>query len=282
MRKYFLFLFFCSIINISSDYVSAQRDSSLVFLPDSRIYPVIFLDPLECQVMGGSYFLFQKNEDNSLYSTVNLGFSKPVFGGSGRNISWELNFGTAIFSQFDLIRKEDGTYLAGLINNDFKLSGDLAVRTGNNLFRLRTFHISSHFGDDYLQRNSDTLTNDKTVNYEQADLTYLRMYGNNYWYAGAGYIYTVYVYRERFSFQSGGLMNFRESKQVSYFAGFDVKLLEENSFNPDIRTALGINLKRKNRSLVKIWAEYYSGRVPYSTIEYGRINWIGAALALNL
>jgi hypothetical protein len=282
MRSYYLFLLFLSVISIYPVSASAQKDSSLIFFPESRLYPVAFLDPLECQIMGGSYFLFQGNGDNSLFSTVNLGFSMPVFGGSGRNIFWEFNFGTAIFSQFDLIRKDDGTFLAGLINNDFKLSGDISVREGNNLLRLRTLHISSHLGDDYLQRHGDSVTNDKTVNYEQADLTYLKMYGNNYWYAGAGYIYTIHVFRERFSLQTGGLMNFRESKLLGYFAGVDIKFLEENRFNPDIRAAFGFNLKRKNEPLIRIWAEYYSGCVPYSTIEYGRINWLGAAMSIAL
>lgn len=113
-------------------------------------------------------------------------------------------------------------------------------------------------------------------------MTFMKMFGNNYWYAGAGYIYTMYVFRERLSFQTGGLINFRESKQVSYFAGLDVKLLEENRFNPDVRTAIGINLKRRDDPLIRIWVEYYSGRVPYSTIEYGRVNWLGAAMAIVL
>lgn len=282
MRKYFLFLFFYTVFNISSDYVSAQTDSTLVFFPETRIYPVVFLDPLECQIMGGSYFLFSPENNTSLYSTVNMGFNKPVFGKKGEKISWELNFGTAIFSQFDLIKENDGTYLAGLMNNDFKLSGDLSLRLRNNLLRLRTFHISSHLGDDYLQRHNDTLTNDKTVNYEQVDLTYMRMYGNNYWYAGTGYIYTINVFRERFSLQGGGVINFRKAKPVSYFSGLDVKSLAENDFYPDIRTASGISINRKSEPLLRIWAEYYSGRLPYSTIDYGRVNWFGMAMVLNI
>lgn len=282
MRKYFLFLFFYTVINISSDYVSAQTDSSLVFFPETRIYPVVFLDPLECQIMGGSYFLFSPENNTSLYSTVNLGFSKPVMSKAGKKLLWELNFGTAIFSQFDLIKEDDGTYLAGLMNSDFKLSGDLSFRLKKNLLRLRTFHISSHLGDDYLQRHNDTLTNDKTVNYEQVDLTYMRMYGNDFWYAGTGYIYTIHVFRERFSLQGGGIINFRNGRSVNYFSGLDIKSLAENDFYPDIRTALGISFNRKSEPLLRIWAEYYSGRLPYSTIDYGRINWVGAAIALTL
>jgi hypothetical protein len=282
MRKQFSLLFFLLFITNSSEAFSDQGDSTIAFLPDNRIYPVIYLDPLECQIMGGSYFLNQSGKDLSLYSTVNLGFSIPVFAGKGEKISWEVNFGTAVFSQFDLIKKDDGTPLAGLMNNDFKLSGDITIRKYKNLLRLRTFHLSSHLGDDYLLRYSDTLTNDKSANYEQADLTYLRLSGNNYWYAGAGYIYTVHVFRERFSIQAGGILNFRDENRVSYFTGLDIKILAENDFYPDIRTAFGINLNMKSEPLIRIWAEYYSGRLPYSTIDYGRVNWFGLAMALNI
>ncbi len=282
MRKYRLTLLLITGINISSNVLSGQKDSTMVFLPESRIYPVIFLDPLECQIMGGSYLLFRKDYDLSLYSTSNMGFNRPVLAKYGNNISWELNFGTAIFSQFDLIKKDDGTYLAGLINNDFKLTGDITVRMKNNLLRLRTFHFSSHLGDDYLQRYSDTLTNDKSANYEQADLTYLVMYGNNYWYAGTGWIYTIHLFRERLSFHAGGLLNFRESKPVSYFTGLDIKILQENNFYPDVRTAIGISFNRRKEPLIRLWAEYYSGQLPYSTIDYGRVNWLGLAMAFNI
>ena len=262
--------------------LSAQQDSAFQVLPENRLWPVMHLDPLECQVMGGSYILSGYGSASSLYSTVNLGFSKPVFAGRLESFDWEFNFGTAIFSQFDLVKREDGVFLAGLMNNDFKLSGDLAVRRGQNLLRLRTFHISSHLGDDFILRHPDTLRNDKTVNYEQADLTYMRMKGNNYLYAGAGWIYTIYAFRERLSFQAGGIMNFREEHPVSLFSGADIKILSENDFNPDIRAVYGVCFRKKAAPLIRIWLEFYSGRLPYSTIDYGKVNWFGAAMAVAL
>jgi len=281
MEKYILsfFLFIC--INSLSDATSYQKDSTLNFIPDNRIFPAIFLDPLECQIMGGSYFLIRDDRDLSLYSTVNLGFNKPVLGKQGENISWEFNFGAAVFSQFDLIKEDNGSYLAGLMNTDFKLSGDYTIQKKNNIMRLRIFHISSHLGDDYIQRNQDTLVNDKSVNYEQIDLTYLRKFGNSFFYAGTGYIYTINVFRARLSFQGGGLLNFGKPGSVNLFTGMDLKLLAENDFKPDIKTAIGVSFNRRSESLIRIWLEYYSGQLPYSTIEYGRVNWFGMALRLN-
>ena len=280
-NRYILLVLLSLSCCLSSGAIPTGRDSTISFLPEKRIYPSVFLDPLECQMMGGSYLLNRKGSSQSLYSTVNMGFARPVLAKHGEKISWELNFGVAMFSQFDLIKKRDDSYLAGLLNTDFKISADYAISENDNILRLRIFHISSHLGDDYMQRHADTLVNDKSVNYEQADVTYMRKFRHGYIYAGAGMIYTKYVFRERFSIQAGGLMNFRETGSVNLFTGADVKLLEENSFSPDIRAAFGINFNRKTVPLMRIWAEYYSGRLPYSTIDYGRVNWFGLAMSFS-
>jgi hypothetical protein len=283
MRKYLLPILLFLSSGISFGAVSAvESDSTLTFLPARRIFPSIFLDPLECQMMGGSCLLKRKAGDMSLYSTVNMGFSRPVLAKHGENLSWEFNFGVAEFSQFDLIKKDDKSYLAGLMNTDFKLSAEYSVSVRNNIFRIRTFHISSHLGDDYLQRHADTLLNDKSVNYEQADLIYMRKFSDGYVYGGAGLIYTKYVFRERFSLQAGGLFNIRSRRQVNIFMGADLKSLQENCFIPDVRAAFGINFNHRSIPKMRIWAEYYSGRLPYSTIEYGRVHWLGLAMAFNI
>jgi hypothetical protein len=281
MGKYILSLFLLLNFNPASGAISGQKDSTLIFFPDYRLFPAIFLDPLECQIMGGSYFLTRSGHDLSLYSTVNLGFNKPVFAKYGEKLSWELNFGATVFSQFDLIREEDGSYLAGLMNTDFKISADYTIQGKENLIRLRTFHISSHLGDDYVQRHADSLINDKSVNYEQVDVTYLRKWGNSYLYLGTGYIYTINVFRERLSFQGGGLLNFGKPGPLNLFSGLDFKLLAENNFNPDIRTAFGFSFNRRSESIIRVWMEYYSGRLPYSTIDYGRVNWFGLGMRIN-
>ncbi|MHC1703841.1 MAG: DUF1207 domain-containing protein [Tenuifilaceae bacterium] len=263
-------------------YSEAQTDSSIVFLPKTRIFPVIFNDPLECQINGGTYLLNRKGSDLSLYNQVNIGFTKPIVAKHLKSISWEINFGAATFTQFDLIKKETGTYLAGLLNNDYKISLDFSIQKTNNLLRFNAFHVSSHLGDDYMLRHNDSLPNDKSVNYEQLDLTYLRLKGENYWYAGLGEIYTKYVFRERFSLHGGGYIRFGNPKPLNLFASINLKVFAENSFNPDIRSAFGLSINRKSEPLIRIWLEYYSGQLPYSTLDYGRVNWIGLAMWINV
>jgi hypothetical protein len=282
MRKYIILIFLLLEIEISAVAKSENKDSSLLFFPHTHIFPSIFLDPLECQINGGSNFLFRKGSDVSLYSLVNFGFIKPVIARHNESGSWELNFGAATFTQFDLIRRTNGSYLAGLLNNDYKISADFSLQKNNSVFRFRLFHISSHLGDDYMLRHNDTIPNNKSDNYEQADLTYLRLKGDNYWYIGAGEIYTRYAFRKRFSLQGGGLLNVGKSEHINFFTSVNIKLLAEYSFVPDMRTALGININRKGEPIMRIWLEYYSGQLPYSTLNYGRVNWIGMAMCINL
>ncbi|TAL80400.1 MAG: DUF1207 domain-containing protein [Bacteroidetes bacterium] len=282
MVKFVLIIFLFTGINISSSGISAKNDSTIGFFPGKRLFPALFIDPLECQINGGSYFLSRTGGKLSLYSLVNLGFNKPILAKYGKVISWEVNFGAADFSQFELNQKGDGTYLAGFLNNDFKISGDFSLKKNNHILRFRVFHLSSHLGDDYILRNNIILPNDKSKNYEQADLTYLRLMEDNYWYAGLGEIYTKYVFRKRLSFQGGGLLNFGKSKPVNLFTTLNVKLLAENIFDPDIRTAFGVSFNRECESMIRIWMEYYTGQLPYSTLKYGRVNWLGLAMWINL
>jgi len=281
MRRFLLVASFYLIVADLSGAISDIKDSTYTFFPDIRLFPSMFLDPLECQLNGGTYVLFREGSDASLYSIVNLGFTKPVFGRKGESLSWELKFGVATFTQFDLVRRDDGTYLAGLLNNDYKVSGDFSVQKGDHNLQFRIFHVSSHHGDDYMLRHNDTIPNDKSVNYEQADLTYLKTYGSNFWYAGIGEIYTQFAFRKRLSFNGGGLYNFRSSKPGNLFTSFNIKVFAENNFIPDIRTAIGFSFNRRSEPVLRLWLEYYSGQLPYSTLDYGRVNWIGLAMRIG-
>lgn len=282
MKRFLLYFILSLSLLLSSKAQSNLRDSSIKFFPKTRIFPVVFLDPLECQIGGGSYLLSRSRSDLSLYSLVNFGFTKPIFAKQTDEIFWEVNLGAATFTQFDLIKKDNGVYLAGLLNNDYKISLDYNLQKKSNLLRFRIFHISSHLGDDYMLRHNDSLPNDKSVNYEQADITLLKLKRNDYWYLSLGEIYTKYVFRKRFSVNGGGLVNYRKLKPLSFFNSINIKLFAQNNFSPDVRAAFGVSFNRKSESMAKIWLEYYNGQLPYSTLDYGRVSWIGLALWVNV
>jgi hypothetical protein len=280
MKSFYLKLLFLFGPILSVFSITSGKDSALLIFPQTRIFPVVFIDPLECQLSGSSTFLFRKDNDLSLYNQVNFGLIKPVIARHTEKISWEINFGAGTFTQFDLLKKASGSFLAGLLNNDYKISADFSLQIDNNIFRIRTFHLSSHLGDDYMLRHNDTIPNDKSNNYEQVDLTYLHAKANDYWYLGAGEIYTVYSFRKRFSLFCGGLWTFGKLERINFFGTFNLKFLQENSFAPDFRDAYGINLMRNHERYMRIWVEFYSGHLPYSTLKYGRISWMGAGMSI--
>lgn len=132
-------------------------------------------------------------------------------------------------------------------------------------------------GDDYIIRNEITVPNDKSTNYEQIDLS-LKNYNEKYQvYLGAGYVYWKYAYRKRTSAQLGYMHYKKLGEQTRLFAGFDMKLFQKNKYNPDIRTAAGIEISKQ----VNIMLEYYNGYIPYSTLDLGKINRYGISSVLD-
>ena len=104
----------------------------------------------------------------------------------------------------------------------------------------------------------------------------------SYFYTGIGEIYTRYAFRKRFSLQAGCLLEKGQDKPMNLFTSSSIRLFAENDFHPDIWIAAGISFNRKGGSLARIRAEYYTGRLPYSTLDYGRVTWAGLALSMDL
>ena len=189
----------------------------------------------------------------------------------------------ASYTQFEIDRIDSRTSLGGLMNNDFRIGFAAATSQNSNYIRLRFFHISSHLGDDYIIRNEIDRPNDRSQNYEQLDLTFLRKINLSFLYAGAGYIISKYVYRERFTAQIGGLyVTSKTGRKLHNFIAVDIRILEEENYNPSIRSALGINYENDKNSDLKFWIEYYNGFLPYSTINAGRISWFGLGMQISL
>ena len=62
--------------------------------------------------------------------------------------------------------------------------------------------------------------------------------------------------------------------------GADIKLLQQNDFTPNIRTGMGIEYGNKQATHVGFILEYYNGHLPYSVMEYNKVNWFGASIIL--
>lgn len=262
--------------------VYAQSNSPEWFV-QKCVFPLLEYDLLEVQPYAGLMFLYPKNIDyEGLYIPVNIGFRKSFLQWDMLSLRFDLALGAAAYTQFEVIKFDRNTYRGGLLNTDFKASGFLFTSSGRNYFRVQLFHISSHLGDDYMIRNQDFELNDKSVNYEQVDITYLIRLNQVNFYIGIGQVITAHAYRKRFMAEIGFQGDFPLKEKIDLAYGADLKLYDENDFIPDYHGGLGISFKQKKQHQLNISFDVYHGNIPYSTLDFGQVFWAGLSSRVYL
>lgn len=264
------FILICSLSTINA------KDGGFVWFPDSAVFPNLAYDLLECQFYTGTFSLeAKKTKYTGAYIPVNIGVKKAFLQWQGQNITVQLLLGAASYTQFEIIRYNNNTLRGGLLNNDYKASAYISAAIGKHKFRSQLFHISSHLGDDYMLRNNYFEYNDKTVNYEQLDILYLYQFKYLEPYVGLGYVVTPYAYRERFMIQTGfqGSWMFHDNFALAY--GSDLKFYQENYYETDIHSCIGVNVITKNKPQIAVLFDTYYGKMPYSTLKMGNVFWYG-------
>ena len=247
------------------------------------VFPMLEYDLLEVQPYAGMHLLNPADSEfEGIYIPVNLGFRKSFLQWEMLSFKFDLALGAASYTQFEIIRFDEKTFRGGLLNTDFKASGFLFAEQGRSHFRLQLFHISSHLGDDYMLRNQDFALNDKSVNYEQIDITYLYSLPKVDFYLGIGQVITPNSFRKRFMTEAGFQGNFPLKPNLDLTIGSDVKLYEENDFAPDIHSGIGIAIKQRDKQQINFSIDAYFGKLPYSTLDFGNITWIGLSTRLYL
>lgn len=269
------FLFYSSIVS--------GQDKSVRWFPRHCLFPLLEYDLLEVQPYAGMHYLnTEQVEFEGIYFPVNIGFRKSALQWNMLDMQFDLAMGAAAYTQFEVIRFDENTLRGGLLNTDFKASGFLFAAKNQHVFRLQLFHISSHLGDDYLLRNGVFEGNDKSVNYEQIDVTYAFRKDHFDIYGGLGMVITGNAYRDRFMTQMGFQANIPWKNNLDFSFGSDLKLYEENDFKPDVHTALGISIKKEYEHQVNFSIDSYVGSLPYSTLDFGNVFWIGLSTRVYL
>ena len=280
--KKFNFLLATFLIFFSIQHAFAQSDS-LQWFPKKGLFPFLEYDLLEVKPYVGVFILNGDSIDNDgAYIPVNIGFRKSFMHWGMMSMKFDLALGLASYTQFEIVQVEDDKLRGGLMNTDFKVSGFLSAAKGKHKFRLQVFHISSHLGDDYILRNQDYDLNDKSVNYEQLDITYLYSLRNSALYVGLGWVISPNTFRERFMTEIGYQGSFPVAPKLDITLGTDIKLYDENDFIPDIHSGTGITLKQRGQHQLSFLLDAYYGSLPYSTLDFGQVFWIGVSASLYL
>ncbi|GAB3706495.1 hypothetical protein GCM10027592_40040 [Spirosoma flavus] len=254
------------------------------FLPKGHLFDPILLDPLEAQTYGSvlpGYWTEGKKYPGSIVPFA-FGFAKPFYRRTteaGRSSEWVLDL--ASFTQFEAWYdyKADKARRT-IMNNDYKVSIIYNLRRGENNYRFRVYHISSHLGDDYIYRNQITAPTPNSVNYELLDVTYSRTVNNWRLYGGAGIVLRKAEERKLLSAQLGTYYKKPSLKAARLVGGVDIKFWQQTDFRPGIHGGIGFELGRTQNNLTFL-LEGYSGFRPYSQYENQQTSWIGFGLYLN-
>lgn len=252
------------------------QEKQFHWFPDSRVFPRLKFDLLETQTYAGIFFLNSENQTyQGAYLPVNLGLQKAIVWGKIVDLDYELALGAASYTQFEMIKYDAHTLRGGLLNTDFKASGFFSLGKHNHAIRMQVFHISSHLGDDYLLRNEALVLNNKTVNYEQVDLLYMYKAKRADYYMGSGVVITPNAFRKRFMAEMGMQGKTTWTQSIDWIFGFDAKIYHQNNFVPDIHLGTGIVFNAHNKQQLGINLDAYYGHMPYSTLDYGKVYWLG-------
>ncbi|MCF7802368.1 MAG: DUF1207 domain-containing protein [Candidatus Marinimicrobia bacterium] len=276
---YFVSLFFLLIGSIWG------QNGSFNFFPEDSWFKPPLLDPASAQ-SSASLLRFQATDEPTpkVYSPVNLGFQKILI---RRNLNaqngWEAGVEFGIHTQFSIISTPTAP-MGGLDNTDYLIAGIWHYKHGRTVERLQLFHQSSHLGDDYLIRNQIVEPNNRSQNYEQ--LSYLRAHTekSSRWYYGLGVNISPNTVRERILVQGG--MEIVQSmggniRAIQLVAGVNVKLYGEHDYYPNLKTGAGVRFSRDKRSRLTLLVEYYRGHLPYSTLAYQKVSWLGLGAYLQ-
>ena len=225
-------------------------------LPDSVIYPSYLAGPKE------SRFASAWNHDAhfgwmwDLEAGGRVGLLRYGTAGSPRPDGWELDLEGAAFPRLDLDHNED------LISADFR--GGIPLTFGSGPFRtkLEVYHLSSHLGDEFLQRFS-----------EHARLNYSRnalVLGGSYYptvdlrlYAEAEWAFYTDGGTKPWEFQFGidySPVRSANCSKGSPFLAINGQIREEVDYGGALIAQAGWQWRGSSNHLFRMGVQYFTGK----------------------
>jgi len=270
------------LLLLTALHTPAFAQKKAEFLPQGHLFAPILLDVLEAQT-GGS--LLKRWEDGKekkgMFAPFVVGLRKPIVRWTrDEDRASELSIDIGVFTQFEMFTDDRGLYRRFLYNADYKVSLLYALRRRNHTWRFRFYHLSSHLGDDYIIRNRIAAAYPDANNYEQFDLLYSTQLRQTRIYGGAGFVLSAAAERKQPYFQLGTLYK-SPGSQARFVAGADLRLLAQTDYTPNLKAGLGLELGAEEKRPLTLLAEFYTGKLPYSTYEERRTAWVGAGVYFN-
>lgn len=232
--------------------------------PSGDLYPRYLANP-DAPATGVTLQFFSSTEIDQAGDRrqhVKLGGSFPLVGWGGRRPGgrrWHLRLDGALDAQFDPSNQTDNTGWDG--NYGLMVVSDR--EEGGLAFRVGTFHISAHLGDEWILR-----TGRERINYRREELlagvAWVWGEGDRVYLEG-GWAYDVLSpLQERLRIEAG--IEFEGAARwlpaaTGWYVALDLSAWEERDWTLDTGAQIGLVTRPHGRTW-RLGIQYWDGRVP--------------------
>ena len=210
---------------------------------------------------------------------VAIGTAIPLFLISGTDSRDALVLGIegAVFGRFAL-----KPITRDMISTDWVFALPVVWHRGDNWLQLRYRHISSHLGDEYINRFEAEVEN---FSRDAADITLFHRVAPSFGlYGGGAWAFNIRPDgSRRFLVRFGAQIETVENDKLflPYFA-LDVQWEEDNDWEPRLNTQLGVRLpKIQGRRSARIAIEYLAGPSPMGQFHEEHVRHVALGLHID-
>jgi hypothetical protein len=256
--------------------ITGERET----FPTGNLFRPLIADPKQAQFFV-SIDSFKSSGERYTMASVGFGetFGMYKFFGSREGDGLQLSVEGALFAQFNL-----NTPSYDLINADYTIGIPVTYRYGDNSFRFRIYHQSSHLGDEFLQGlNPPERVN---LSYEAIDLIYSHEWRGWRVYGGGEYL----VHKEPSDLKPLSAhwgIEYRGSKPLVWngrpIAGVDMKSFDEHDWaiNTSVKAGLQFGHPDPGQRRLRVMAEWYKGFDPRGQFYKNKVEYYGMGISLG-
>lgn len=275
---------FVSLVLLSSGllpYSASAREVSL--LPEYQLYPVNLADPRRIQFSLKTLYFDQTTIDQTgehrfdLKLGGRLGLLHLSDPEGNSDLGWLLSLDAGFHGQFDIDASQDNIGWDGI----YALV--LSYRPSHQLaFKIGGYHISSHVGDEFIERTGRT-----RINYTREELQAgmnLVLDNRWQWYVEAGRAHDMRSkeLQEPWRAQTG--LQYQQPgpvRDISWYAALDIGATEERDWQKDFSVQLGWQIPTETR-VWRVGFEAYDGKAQLGEFFQDDERYIGVGLWLDI
>lgn len=278
-----LFSQFVSIALLSSCLLPHPVAANGVTLfPEQQLYPVNLADPRRIQFAAKVLYFDQTTIDQTgdrrfdLKLGGRLGLLHLSDSEGSSDLGWLLSLDAGFHGQFDIDANQDNIGWDGIY------AMMLSYRPNHQwAFKIGTYHISSHVGDEYMER-----TGRARINYTREELQMgmnLALNENWQWYVEAGHAYDLRSkqLQKPWRAQTGLQYQPGNERKMGWYAGLDIGASEERDWQKDLSVQVGWQIPTTTR-VWRLGLEAYDGKAQLGEFFQDDERYIGVGLWLDI